>query len=140
MAVLNILIVEDNAGDRRLLRLALLEQAYECMVDEVDGAEAALEMLAQNAASVDVVLLDGRLNGANSTSVIDRIKGLAGTHIVVLTGSSSKAEHAEFISHGADAVMEKTAELDGLIENLSKLKRYAGLAKIRSNLRQQLQS
>jgi CheY-like chemotaxis protein len=89
MAVLTILVVDDNAADRRLIRLALQELGVECTIDEADGAKEALENLAQNYGNVDVVLLDGRLNGEIATHVIDHMKQddrLKGTHIVVLTG------------------------------------------------------
>ncbi len=49
MAALNILIVGDDAGNRKLVRLALLTQAYECMVEEADSAEAMFEKLALDA-------------------------------------------------------------------------------------------
>ena len=48
MTTLNILIVDNDAGSRRLIRLALLAQSYECMAYEADSAKAAIGTLAQH--------------------------------------------------------------------------------------------
>lgn len=139
MTVLKILIVDDDLGDRRLARLALGEQAYECMVDEVDGAEAALEKLRQDVGGMDVVLLDGHLDGQLATFVIDEMRqdeDLQDIHIVVLTGSSNHAEHDEYIKHGADAVIEKQNDIGDLIKALSGLERYKNSGLVRAIIRQ----
>ena len=74
---MTILIVEDNAGVRRLLRAVLAEVAtdiWECR----DGADA---LAAYTAHQPDVVLMDIRM---------ERMDGLAATREILLFDSSAK--------------------------------------------------
>lgn len=127
MTTLNILIVDNDAGSRRLIRLALLAQSYECMAYEADSAKAAIGTLAQHGESVDVMLLDGHLGGQTATFVIDHVRSderLENMRIVVLTGSLNQIEHDQYIAHGADAVMEIRGDINALISGLASLTRY----------------
>lgn len=128
MAALNVLIIDDEPGDRTLERLALGEQAFECSLSEADSPETALEKLGEIGDNLDVVLLDGHLGGKDATFVIDHMKrsaALRRARIVIITGSGDSAEHRAYLEHGADLVMEKQADLNVLIDALAVLGHYA---------------
>lgn len=77
--MLNVLIVDDEPGDRTLERLALQEQTFECSFNEADSAEAALKKLAEISERLDVVLLDGHLEGViGAAPVIEGMPAASG--------------------------------------------------------------
>jgi CheY-like chemotaxis protein len=126
---LKVLIIDDNAGDRNLERIALEAQCFVCAIDSVRDIDAAKEYFAKateggKASGVDLVLMDGHLCGELATTLIDHLKAIEALRaipIVVLTGSSSDEEHREFLRHGAHLVIEKTTEIDDLIAALAVL-------------------
>ncbi|CAA7622697.1 Response regulator consisting of a CheY-like receiver domain and a winged-helix DNA-binding domain (fragment) [Candidatus Terasakiella magnetica] len=126
---LRVLIVDDNRGDAQLEKLALAEQGFECTITTADSGEHALELLrGADAGSIDVVLLDGNLNGISGLETLQAMKAdekLKSIPIVIVSGSSYAKEHARFFECGAEAVIEKCNDFDSMTTELSVLKRYA---------------
>ncbi len=123
------LIIDDSKGDTQLGILALAEQVFECTVTTADSGEQAFERLrGVDAGGIDVVLLDSSLNGISGLETLKAMKAdekLKSIPIVIVTGSSDTKAHAKFLEFGADAVIEKGSDFEGMVEELSALIRYA---------------
>lgn len=127
MTSLRILLVDDEIGDRQLVKLALMEQHFHCNVEEAASVESALATIRGNAGNFDLILLDGHMDGRDTTIVIDTAKQCHGPNaprIVVLTGSSNQAAHAKFTHHGAETVLEKPTDFLDLVAMMASLPDY----------------
>ena len=102
-----VLLVEDNAGDARLLREALSEDTgFPYQLVTVERVAAAVEVLGQ--APVDVVLLDLTLPDASGTAGLQRLHAAHPlVPIVVLTGMSDAALAIEAVQAGAQDYLVK---------------------------------
>ncbi len=119
-----ILIVDDEAGLRRLCRLALPGPGIE--VDEVSTGAAALEAAAANC--YDLVLLDIGLPDISGYEVLRRLReGPGGAHlrVLLLSGSSSADDLARNLLTGADDFLCKPftpTQLQGRVRSALRLK------------------
>ncbi|HWK90332.1 MAG TPA: response regulator, partial [Longimicrobium sp.] len=119
---IRVLLVEDNPGDARLIRVYLAEAGppgFE--VAHADRLAPALERLAD--AGAEVVLLDLSLPDAHGVDTVRRT--LAATPevpIVVLTGLDDEAVALDALQHGAEDYLVK-GRVDGPL--LSRSIRYA---------------
>lgn len=104
---LKVLLVEDNAGDARLIE----EMLADCPVarfelDRADRLAAALELLGNN--SYDLVLLDLGLPDSSGTDTVVRLQAVApGLPIIVLTGLADEAVGLQAIQTGAQDYLVK---------------------------------
>ena len=106
---IEILLVEDNPGDARLVRKALEQASVACNVSVAEDGVAALSFLrgqGEHAAAprVDLVLLDLNLPRKDGREVLAEIKQdeqLKSIPVVVLSSSSSSADI--LISYGLHA-------------------------------------
>jgi CheY-like chemotaxis protein len=129
---INILLVEDNPGDIRLVREALNECGMNHRLDVVvDGVEA-LEYLGREKTSLngslpDLIILDLNLPKKDGREVLMEIKGDADLQrIPVVIFSSSKAE-ADILSsyhHHANCYICKPLDLDAFIEVVAQIGRF----------------
>jgi CheY-like chemotaxis protein len=71
-APVNVLIVEDDPGDVKLVRRLLLESAHQYRVETVGEMSAAIECLSGGSA-FDVVLLDMVLPDSNGTDTVVKV-------------------------------------------------------------------
>lgn len=119
-----ILLVEDNPGDVLLFREALKGRnlAYELTVAE-DG-EKAITSLGQGGKPLgsshpDLIVLDVNLPKHSGKEVLRRLRNnpaLASVPVVVFTSSESPADRAEATHLGADLYIEKSSNLDEILE------------------------
>jgi two-component system cell cycle response regulator len=118
---LNILLVEDDLGDARLLQEVLfridpqrpLGASYN--LEHMDCYEAALDRLAQG--GIDVVLLDLSLPGAEALELIDQTRQAAPEiPIVVLTSHDDQCLAIQALQLGAQDYLVKSQTLDFLLE------------------------
>lgn len=104
---MNILLVEDNPADARLVREALAECKLPPRLQWVADGEKALEVLrlglaAANEARTDLVLLDLNLPGLHGLEVLKEIKNdPALLHIPVVVLTSSEARQDVLAAYGA---------------------------------------
>lgn len=94
------LVVEDDAELRRMLLVLLRSMGFGAI--GFGSAEAALAWLAMHDAP-DLVTVDLRLPGLSGLDLCDRLRGAATTAtvpILVVTGSTSAADHAAVAAHG----------------------------------------
>jgi DNA-binding response OmpR family regulator len=128
----NILLVEDNPGDVRLLREALREAGVEAAVQWARDAEEALACVPPDvhqgfAAAPDLILLDlnlPRTSGRQVLADLRSLKHLDAVPIVVWT--SSQAESDVFASYAlrADAYVSKPLTLEELVRTLRGVCRF----------------
>jgi signal transduction histidine kinase len=119
----NVLLVEDNPGDARLLREMFSEdRSLKVELTCVSFMAEAERHLAANA--VDVVLLDLGLPDAQGLAAIRRARAAApGVPLVVLTGMDDEELAAQSLQEGAqDYLIKGQIEIRGLLRAL----RYAG--------------
>jgi len=138
---IRMLLVEDNAGDARLVREALSDAgAAEITLVQVARLAAALECLA--AGGIDVVLLDLLLPDASGLETVTRVKRAApDVPILVLTGFSDEALALQAVRSGAQDYLVK-GQLDGaaLVRGVRyALERHRMLLELEQTRRQQLE-
>ncbi|CAA7625815.1 hypothetical protein MTBLM5_90037 [Magnetospirillum sp. LM-5] len=124
-APLNVLIIEDNSGDALLEEIALAEQDFPSIVHRsINGDEAIAHL---GAAPVDLVLLDGILDGEPGLEVLRRIKTDSvrpDVPVVIVTGSERQRDREEFLANGAAASLYKRTTFEELVSELGALKRF----------------
>jgi two-component system phosphate regulon response regulator PhoB len=100
-----ILIVDDHADIRRLIRMTLEFEAYD--VSEAEDGESALLMAMQ--VQPDLVLLDVMMPGSvNGLQVCDTLKSLPKPPRILLLTARGRSEDLEAgLQAGADAYMVK---------------------------------
>jgi len=119
-----ILLVDDEAQIRRVLRAALPAQGYR-LVEATTGAEA----LAQAATrSPDVILLDLGLPDMDGVEVARRIREWTRTPILVLSARDREAEKVAALDAGADDYLTKPFGTDELLARLRVALRHASVA------------
>lgn len=102
----NLLVVDDDANIRRILREMLLMESYQ--VKEAADGLAAMSEIEQNPGSFDVVLTDIQMPGLNGLDLINRIKAFDDTIICVIISGNASAENAiESLRQGAYDFIEK---------------------------------
>ncbi|HEU0012923.1 MAG TPA: hybrid sensor histidine kinase/response regulator [Longimicrobium sp.] len=121
-APIRVLLVEDNPGDARLIRVYLAEAGDPGFaVTHADRLGAGLDALA--AGGADVVLLDLSLPDAHGTDTVRRtLQAAPEVPIVVLTGLDDESVALDALQHGAEDYLVK-GQVDGPL--LSRSIRYA---------------
>jgi CheY-like chemotaxis protein len=129
----SILLVEDNAGDVRLTREALLEAEVAIELVAVPDGEQALAFLrgegeyAANGALPDLILLDLNLPRKNGLEVLEEIKrddGLRQIPVIMLTTSSSARDIAACYDRGVNCYVVKPLELDDFTALIGSINRF----------------
>lgn len=109
---INILVVDDDCDDRRLVELFLKKssQSVEFTVSAAATIAQALEIL--KAGFFDVMLLDLQLPDSKGIQTVQKAQGAsAGVPIVVLTGLADEETGLEAIRNGADDYLIKGQSL-----------------------------
>lgn len=118
---IKILLVEDNAGDERLIKEALKGAR---VLNEItvarDGAEAE-EILKSNYRP-DVILLDLNLPKKSGREVLNDIKkdpSLRTIPAIILTSSDSETEIEKCYTLGANSYLTKPVDFESFVECLN---------------------
>lgn len=122
-----ILLAEDNPGDVLLFREALSTCRLACNVRVADDGQKALALLGDEAGDgegaptwrPDLIVLDVNLPKYNGDAVLRHVRGLArlrGVPVIMLTSSASPVDREAAIELGADLYIEKSSDLDELLE------------------------
>lgn len=120
MRPINILLVEDNPADVRLMHEALKSGRLYCQLVVVEDGEAALDYLQrrpphQDAPRPDLVLLDLNLpkkNGMEVLSVVKSDDGLRSIPVVVLTTSDRDEDVVKSYALHANCYIRKPPRLE----------------------------
>ena len=119
-----ILLVEDNPGDVRLIEEALMEGRIANTVHTATDGEEALDFLYQrdeftDSPRPDLILLDLDLPRINGDEVMAEIKGspeLQEIPVVILTGSEAQSDVAKSYELKANAYLVKPVDSEEFIE------------------------
>ena len=120
--VFDLLIVEDNAKFRQMLRKILQSRFPAFQISEAENAEAALGLIHQR--KPNVIFMDIRLPGQSGISLTGQIKRLyPSTVIIMLTHADSSEYREAAFESGADYFLskEKTTSEDilDLVQRIS---------------------
>jgi len=124
MDVIEILLVEDNPGDVRLLENALKESSLAYHLHAVTDSDQAFALLRNSdpfadVPRPDVILLDLNLPGKNGLEVLEEIKAdeeLKNIPIIVLTSSERDLDVLVAYRKQASAYLVKPSELSEFAE------------------------
>jgi two-component system chemotaxis response regulator CheV len=113
-ATIRVLIVDDNATNRRILEYQAASWHMDVVanVSSASAALRALERAAQTGTPVDVVLLDYQMPEMNGLELAQTIKGnplLANTQLVVLTSMCQRLHPDEMRAMGISAWLVRNA-------------------------------
>ena len=117
--IVELLLVEDNPGDARLLEEVLKEEGIAAALRVArDGIEALDALRAPGARLPDLVLLDlnlPRKNGREFLSEMKADEALRRIPVVVLTGSVAEEDVARAYELHANCYITKPDTLDGFV-------------------------
>lgn len=129
---MNILLVEDNPADVRLVREALAESDFVAELHAVSSGEDALAFLRRagafpSAPTPDLVLLDLNLPGLRGQEVLVEIKGdpaLLSIPVVVLTSSAARQDVLDAYNSHVNAYMVKPTDFEQFLALVSTIRGY----------------
>jgi chemotaxis family two-component system response regulator Rcp1 len=124
----DVLLVEDNAGDAELMRIALAEARPDCRLRVAADGEAALAQLLEGDVP-DLVLLDLNLPRRSGHEVLADLRAsdeprLRRLPVVVLSSSGAPEDVQRSYELFASGHIVKPADLDRLFEVAKTLARY----------------
>src|SRR5436190_12192285 len=129
---IQVLLIEDNPGDVRLLEEAFRElQADIHLQVAKDGAEG-LDIVfktpqSKNNSHPDIILLDLNLPKVSGHDVLARIKGNPQTcriPVIILTSSRAESDIKRAYDSHVNAYLKKPSTLDGLISAAKQIKSF----------------
>jgi chemotaxis family two-component system response regulator Rcp1 len=117
-----ILLVENNPGDVRLVAEGLRARGSEQRLHVVEDGEAALSFVRAGRPRPDLVLLDLNLPRKAGFDVLAEMKGdplLRRIPVIVLSGSAAKPEMARAYDSHANCYVQKPMDLDDLMQAIA---------------------
>jgi two-component system, chemotaxis family, chemotaxis protein CheY len=118
---MTVLVVDDDADTRELIRRVLMKE-FELRIVEASDGRIALERLA--ATRIDVMLLDIRMPGMSGLQVLETVRHMPGhknLRVVMLTGMADEDEVRTAMRMGVCGVLVKPLTPTLLRERLSRL-------------------
>lgn len=117
---IRVLVVDDDADTRRLVKICLSMEAGFTVVGEAGDGSSAVEVA--KSCQPDVVLLDLEMPGMNGLDAIPALRqAVPDTKIAVLSAFPDPFTLGDALSRGADTYLDKAmglAELPPLLESL----------------------
>jgi two-component system, chemotaxis family, response regulator Rcp1 len=122
--VFEILLAEDNPGDVLLFQEALKGRALPCQVRVADDGHKAIALLGDESGPISpwrphLIVLDVNLPKHNGDAVLRHVRRqpwLKDVPVIMLTSSASPADRAAAIELGASLYLQKSSDLDELLE------------------------
>jgi len=130
-----ILVVDDEADSRKLLRSVLSSEGYNVRV--ADGGELALASVSVK--RPELILVDLRMPGMDGFEVCRKLKQSPDTRdipVIILSGSGGMSEKVEGLRLGAVDYITKPFHQEEL---LVRVRTHLELARLRGNLEQQVE-
>ncbi len=118
----NVMVVEDNEKNRKLMRVVLRAKGYNII--EATTGEEALNLLKNQ--KPDIILMDIQLPGIDGLTLIKQIKASAITKdipIIAVTAYAMKGDEQKILETGCNAYVSKpvnTQELPLIVEKYIK--------------------
>jgi two-component system chemotaxis response regulator CheY len=115
----HVLVVDDEADVRQVIRLQLNGTHFEVLEAEEGGR--AIELLNDNALTVDVIICDVRMPKIGGVEAVTYFrKEYPSTPVIVLTGFPDVDLAVEFLKKGVVEYLVKPVEKEKLIEAVEK--------------------
>lgn len=116
-----ILIVDDNEGDRELIREALNELDFDCQIIMADSGEQGIEKAKEN--KPQIAIIDTRLTGMDGFETCKTIKNLYGdsVKVIVMTGKIDAVDAIRARKMGADDYTVKAMDFNDLVTIVKQL-------------------
>jgi DNA-binding response OmpR family regulator len=126
MPNMEILLVEDNAGDAVLIRQVLAEAAVPVNLHIVRDGEQALTLLSDAHFRPALIILDLNIPRITGPALLERWKS-QNIPVVVFSSSLNEAEWARVLELGAREFVQKPTDMDAFAAAVSAIvTRYAG--------------
>lgn len=125
-----ILIVEDNPADARLVREALIESGFNTQLTVVEDGNVAVAKIrdaGQSHHRPDLILLDLHLNETSGLDILNQIKqdvSVWAIPIVMFSTSGEPEDIAASYRGRVNAYVQKPVELDDFLETVSKIESF----------------
>ena len=119
MATAQILVVDDNPTNLKLLRVLLVREGYE--VATAASAEEAEALIGKRIP--DLVLMDIQLPGVDGLTLTRRLKADPRTQrivVIAVTAYAMKGDEEKALSAGCDAYLTKPIDTRGLPEVIAR--------------------
>ena len=114
---LRIFLVEDNLLIRENLSSTLTEMVGATFVGWAEGEREAIDWLCNDSNDWDLVIVDLFLKQGNGLGVVAACRSRAsGNRLVVLTNYATPAVRERCMAMGADAVFDKSNDIEKLVE------------------------
>jgi two-component system, cell cycle response regulator DivK len=115
-----ILIVEDDANSRKLLRDVLQHKGYQTL--EAETAEQGLRLVAERRPAL--ILMDIHLPGISGIEALNRLRADETTRsipVVAVTASLMSRQQTDVLEAGFDALERKPISVAGLLNTVQQL-------------------
>jgi len=123
MSTTKVLIVDDEAQARRVLRIALVARAFE--VSDARNGEDALEALRHD--RPDVILLDLKMPGIGGLQTCRLVRESSEVPVIIVSARKSEKEKVQALESGADDFITKPFGIEELIARIHALTRRSAL-------------
>ncbi len=129
---LNVLLIEDNPGDIRLIQESLKENKFFAELTVISDGEEAINYLKKNGSSSgysnpDIILLDLNLPKKDGREILIEIKNndaLKTIPVVVLTSSSAEEDISRSYQNYANCFISKPVDLDNFIKVIKSIENF----------------
>lgn len=131
MTAFEVLIVDDEPADVRLLQMALRQGGYACNVVIASNGAEALDVLRDNAKArrptPDLILLDLNMPQMNGREFLRHVKqdpGLRLSPVVVVSTSDAERDVVSAYELGAVGYLSKPVDIDDLFTAIRRIEDY----------------
>ena len=126
MQRMEILLVEDNAGDAVLIRQILAEASVPVNLHIARDGEQALTILSDADFQPELIILDLNIPRITGPALLEQWRSQK-TPVVVFSSSLSEAERTRVMELGAREFIQKPTDIDGFIAAVCGIiERWAG--------------
>lgn len=118
MSELNLLIVDDSATMRKIIKLNLTKIGYSNIIEAAHGAEALQKLSTEK---VDLIFSDWNMPEMNGLQFLQKVRSESGYQnipIIMLTTVSTQDEVVAALKAGASSYIVKPFTLDKLKEKI----------------------
>ncbi|RLG12541.1 MAG: response regulator [Candidatus Nanohalarchaeota archaeon] len=129
----NILLVEDDLGDQKLVKFSIESQRIANKLHITNNAEEAMEFLTKKGkykketSMPDIILLDLNMPGMGGKEFLKRIKSdnnLKNIPVIILTTSDSEEDIIDTYNLHASGYIKKPVDIDEFAKTMEKLGDY----------------
>lgn len=128
----DILVIEDNEGDIKLIKKTFQCTPPECVLEFAEDGETALKRLfpaqmENDFAYPDMIILDLNIPGVSGLEVLQKLRSDSRTStipVIVLTSSDSEKDVQRAYQAGACAYLCKPVDLDTFITSMQNTYRF----------------